>query len=395
MHGPDFRLELGKVTSGYDGHACWVHARAGALPGGSEGGPPTVLLTTQKLLLSGSDVFYALHSTRSTDLGATWSPLVEQKSFDRITIDGGYQKTVCDFTPKWHAASRTLLGTGQTVHYADDSHPVRIARETAYAVYDAVADRWGAWATLAMPDPGRFAKAGAGSAQRFDLEDGDILLPVYFDIADGPRRCASTVFRCRFDGASLVCTEQGNALSVPEPRGLTEPSLTRFAGRFFLTLRNDARGYVAVGDDGLHFGEPRPWTFDDGTDLGNYNTQQHWVTHTDGLFLVYTRRGLKNDHVFRHRAPLMIAQVDPERLCVLRETERVLVPERGARLGNFGVANVTESETWVTVTEWMQPDGCEKYGSDNTLWIARILWDRPNAGPRQDLSGDAHARRPI
>ncbi|MCA9426382.1 MAG: exo-alpha-sialidase, partial [Candidatus Omnitrophica bacterium] len=93
-----------------------------------------------------------------------------------------------------------------------------------------------------------------------------------------------------------------------------------------------------------------------------------------GLFLVYTRRGAENDHVFRHRAPLFIAQVDPDTLCVLRETERVLVPERGARLGNFGITDVKNNETWVTVAEWMQPVGIEKYGSDNTIYVAKIRW---------------------
>ena len=114
--------------------------------------------------------------------------------------------------------------------------------------------------------------------------------------------------------------------------------------------------------------------------LGNYNTQQHWVTHSEGLFLVYTRRGANNDHVFRHRAPLFMAQVDPERLAVLRETERILVPERGARLGNFGVTQVSPDETWVTVAEWMQPKGCEKYGSDGSVWVARIHWAAEWAG---------------
>jgi len=143
-------------------------------------------------------------------------------------------------------------------------------------------------------------------------------------------------------------------------------------------MRNDVRGYVAVGPDGLHFEPPRPWTFDDGSELGNYCTQQHWVTHSDGLFLVYTRRGLNNDHVFRHRAPLLMAQVDPDRLCVVRETERVLVPERGARLGNFTVADVSKNETWVIAAEWMQPVGCENRGSDNSVYAARIAWNQPN-----------------
>jgi hypothetical protein len=112
--------------------------------------------------------------------------------------------------------------------------------------------------------------------------------------------------------------------------------------------------------------------------LGNYNTQQHWVAHSAGLYLVYTRRGANNDHVFRHRAPLFVARVDPERLCVLRATERAVVPERGARLGNFGVTTVNRDETWITVSEWMQPRGCEKYGSDNSVYAARLRWRRPN-----------------
>ena len=154
-----------------------------------------------------------------------------------------------------------------------------------------------------------------------------------------------------------------------------EPSLSFFNNRFYLTLRKDVKGYVTRSDDGLHFEEPRPWGFDDGSELGSYNTQQHWVTHKDALFLVYTRRDPEYDHVFRHRAPLRMAQVNPDTMQVIRDTERNLIPSRGARLGNFGVAEINEKETWVTVAEWMQPLGCEKYGSDNAVYVARILWE--------------------
>lgn len=124
---------------------------------------------------------------------------------------------------------------------------------------------------------------------------------------------------------------------------------------------------MTSGTDGLHFDEPRKWTFYDGTELGSYNTQQHWVTHGDDLYLAYTRRGANNDHVFRHRAPLFMAEVDKERLSIIRNTEKILAPNRGARLGNFGVTEVNDKETWVTVAEWMQPMGVEKYGSDNSV----------------------------
>src|SRR5690606_10927692 len=130
-----------------------------------------------------------------------------------------------------------------------------------------------------------------------------------------------------------------------------------------------------------HFGPIEEWQFDDGSDLGNYNTQQHWVTHKDALYLVYTRRGANNDHVFRHRAPLFMAEVDRETLRVKRETECILVPERGARLGNFAVCEVSESEVWVTVAEWMQTNSPHvvippenPFGADNSVYTAKIRW---------------------
>jgi hypothetical protein len=73
-----------------------------------------------------------------------------------------------------------------------------------------------------------------------------------------------------------------------------------------------------------------------------------------------------------------MARVDPDRLCVIRSTERVLVPERGDGLGNFGVTHISPHETWVTAAEWMQPRGVENRGSDNTVWVAKIKWNKPN-----------------
>jgi len=35
---------------------------------------------------------------------------------------------------------------------------------------------------MEMPDPKKFFSAGAGSTQRYDLEDGTILLPVYLHL---------------------------------------------------------------------------------------------------------------------------------------------------------------------------------------------------------------------
>jgi hypothetical protein len=376
-----FEIDLNVARSGFDGETCWVHPRAGAIPPharGNDSDLPLVVMTMQKLLLTGSDVFYALNEMRTEDLGRTWTGPFEHQSFARQKMDDGREVTVCDFTPKWHAATGKLLGTGQTVWYENNRVMHVRPRATAYAVYDSVTHAWAPWKRLQMPDDPKFQNAGAGSVQRLDLDNGDILIPIYFKRPE-EKQYSVAVCRCRFDGETLSYLERGNEMTVPVERGLAEPSLAKFEDRYYLTLRNDKSGYVTVSDDGLNYGPPQKWTFDDGAELGNYNTQQHWVTHPDhGLFLVYTRRGASNDHVFRHRAPLFIARVDPHSLRVVRSTEQILVPEHGARLGNFAIAEVSPSETWVTVAEWMQPAGVEKYGSDNRVYVAKLKWR--NAG---------------
>jgi hypothetical protein len=378
MDDMTYDLELETIQSGFDGEYFWGQARAGVIPGD----PPIGIVTTQRALRSGCDVYYAIAEFRSNDGGRTWDgPIVHTDTLGRRSEPGGWEAGICDMTPLYHAGTGKLLATGHTARYTDDKHPpANRARETVWTVYDPEKRTWTPWEMLTVPDEPLLEAQGAGCTQRVDLADGTILLPTYgAPRNDDSKRCRyGTVLRCGFDGRTLSYIEHGNLLSLPDPRGCLEPSLTLFNGRFYLTIRNDVRGYVCTSDDGLHFSEPTPWTFDDGSELGNYNTQQHWVTHRDELYLVYTRKGLNNDNVFRHRAPLMIGQVDPERLCVLRDTERELVPNRGARLGNFGVCNVTPDEAWVTVSEWMQPVGCEQYGSNNTIWLARLEWHASN-----------------
>ncbi len=371
---PGFQLRLDVVTQGYDGKSCWFHPRAGVIPGS----PPTVVLTLQRWLTAKSDFFLPINSISSRDLGRTWSEAVEQETLARRTEAGGVTVGVCDFTPKWHAASKQLLGTGHTVRYLNDKLiPVR-PRETAWSVYDPAAETWTPWRALEMPQGDKFWNAGAGCAQRIDLKNGHVLLPIYFKAKTAPTM-ATTVVRCAFDGRTLSYLEHGSELSVQFGRGLYEPSLARFEERFYLTMRNDRAAYVTSGGDGLRFDPPQLWRWDDGADLGSYNTQAHWVTHRSGLFLAYTRRNAGNDNVVRHRAPLFLAQVDPRRLVILRETERELVPNRGAQLGNFGVADVSERETWVTTSEGMGQKTAAKLGANGRVYAARLTWDEPNS----------------
>jgi hypothetical protein len=140
-------------------------------------------------------------------------------------------------------------------------------------------------------------------------------------------------------------------------------------------MRADHSAYVSQSQDGLNYEPIKEWTFDDGNVLGSYNTQQHWIAHGDTLYLAYTRRGAGNDHVFRHRAPLFIARVDPDRLCVIRDTEQVLMNETGLDLGGgFGIVDVSPTETWVISSEMAFP--ASRRDEPNRVLLVKLLWAR-------------------
>ena len=370
-----YRLQRDVLFEGFDGKTCWMHPRAGAIPGKT----PVVVMTLQKELMGSDDYYFPLNEIRTEDLGATWSkPVQHDVTLGRKSLADGVEVAALDFTPKWHARTERILGIGHSAYYQHVKLMKVRPRQTIYAVYDAQAHTWSQWQKIDMPDEqGKFFNSGAGAAQRVDLPNGDILLPFYFKSKE-QEDYRVAVMRCSFDGKKLSYREHGNELVSGIERGFVEPSLTRFQGRYFMTIRNDRNGYITTSTDGLQYAKPQVWRFDDGQELGSYNTQQHWVTHSDGLFLVYTRKGANNDHIIRHRAPLFIAQVDPDRLCVIRGTEKILLPELGAYFGNFGVTEVNENETWVTDAEGMIRVDMNKYAARNRVYAARLIWGKPN-----------------
>ena len=76
---------------------------------------------------------------------------------------------------------------------------------------------------------------------------------------------------------------------------------------------------------------------------------------------------------------MYITRFDTERGCLIRSEEQIVAPEKGARLGNFCVCDCGDKYV-VTVAEWMQtnpPDPsdytvCQKYGSNNRIWLSEI-----------------------
>jgi len=370
-----FDIILDTVLEQDDGNFLWFHPRAAAIPPPGEEERFPVLITLQKHLQV-SDFYSGLYMMYSEDLGKTWSGPTEIPELTWRKGPNGTILAVCDVTPGYHPPTGKVLAIGAQLYYQPDGsllEGIERADQTAYALYEPKTRTWTGWRVLQMPDERKFDFSRNACSQWIVEPDGRILLPLYFG-TNAKEDFSVTVAHCTFDGETLSYKEHGTEMTVAGGRGLCEPSLARFKNRYFLTLRNDAGGYVTSSADGLHFDPIRPWRFDDGTELGSYNTQQHWLVHGEGLFLVYTRRGANNDHVFRHRAPLFIARVNPDTLRVIRHTERILIPERGATLGNFGAAPINAHESWVTVGEGIWNDDMRARGARGALYIARIKW---------------------
>ena len=376
---PGSSIEVSKIYNKVTDDYCWVHTRGGIIPGN----PAIAVATTQQWAMGQSDIFSNIYHFRSDDMGKTWKGPKFNGTLGRRDLGNGLEMAICDQYPAYHKASGKLLSTGHTVTYDGGMHPASALDKTlrihpAYTIYDPGGDRWSDWKIIDAPDDGKFYRWSSGCSQRYDLDDGTFLLPVAFS-PEGFPYTRITVARCSFDGKGIDVLETGNELAVDSCRGLAEASVTKYGGRFYMTIRHDEKGYVSVSDDGLHYSTPESWKWDSGFEVGTYNTQSHWITHGDGLFLAYTRNAGNNSHVFRHRAPLFMAGVDVENLCLLRHTEKIVIPERGARLGNFSTVNVNNDETWVFNTEVLSPPDCVKYGCDGSIYLARIRWDSPNS----------------
>ena len=349
----------------------WWQVRTAYVPGPQ----PRWITTMSETGKTGTHNFHDIYQSISSDAGKSWSSPEPIPSLKRTKMNDGYEIAPGDLWPAWHAKSGKVLTTGKTFNFANGTKENFLREKVSYSVMDPATNHWGPMRFLEMPEKDHagmpILAPNAGCNQRYDLPNGDILLPVRYQRDPKKRIYVSTVVRCRLDGEILTYIEHGSEHSVLTGRGLYEPSLIKHGDRYFFTLRNDKTAYVTSSADGLYFATIQEWAFDDGKSLESYNTQQHWVTINDGLFLIYTRRGAENDHIMRHRAPLFIAQVDPRKLQVIRNTEQVLIPENHATLGNSGVCTISNDEVWVTCGEGLVSRGNRK-GENNRVIIAKV-----------------------
>ena len=292
------------------------------------------------------------------------------------TDEAGF-RFVPSFKWKYHKAIGKCLGIGHLLRHQGKSLSNHLEHlEIAYSVYDPADGTFSRWDSFRIQVDGRPLPSVA-YGQRVDLPNGEILLP--FSLIKELRgwnsiRWCGTV-RCRFDGKRLTPLETSNLVTHPLPRGFVEPSVAEHNGKYCMTLRaQDGRGHVTTSSTGLNWSEPKPWRWDSGEVIAMDQTMTKFVTHSDGLFLVYTRITDDNKNVFRHRAPLFIAQIDTTGARVIRKTETTVLANNGFPLGNFAVHNVSKQETWVTSQEW------DRTGKERECanLLTRIRWTTPN-----------------
>lgn len=360
------KITIDHHLGGFNGKECLVHARAGAL------NEKELVMTMQMLNVAGCDDFSPLLVMKSFDGGKSWTEPTPDTAFIPDTDADGLRRVGCDATLLFHKKTGVLIVAGHTACYeAGANIPAKsYRRQTFYSTYDPQTGSFAPIQWIDIPATLTPFDCANGCSQYIEEESGDILMPMCVFHEDEPS--GSAVFRLGFDGKRFTVKDMGNELTYPTARGIGEVSITRYKGKYYLTIRHDDCALWSVSEDGLHFSEPQKWTWDAGCELLSYNTQAHWLQCGGKLYLVYTRKAGNNDHVFRHRAPLFMAEVDVEKMCVLRHTEEIVVPERGARLGNFGVTQINDNKAIITVNEWMQPVGCEKYGSDNSLFVTTV-----------------------
>jgi len=364
-----------RLFPGFDGKLCKVQ------PSIATDGKGLAILGYQKLLLTGSDVFFGQYLSKSTDGGETWSDPKLMEAFKDTHEDG--LRVTRYATVYYSRVNRRWYGLGQACTYKGDSVPNADCSNGKPYSWPLFANLDPVTATYSEGRPLDFPLPYAGClpfGQQVEEPNGDILVPFYYEPLEKAKPSNDAflrlgrivVARCRFEGDMLKIVQTGRPVACDGlRRGVGEPSLVRFGQKVYMTVRSDEAGMWCESDDGLNYTAPRRWTWTDGVEIGNRNTQQHWMWTGDTVYLAYTRETPANGHVFRNRAPVFLAAFDPIAGGLVRETEIALVPELGARLGNFCCAPDGKGGSWLVTAEWMQPAGCEKYGSDNSLWLIR------------------------
>jgi beta-lactam-binding protein with PASTA domain len=247
---PAFRVDVSTLLTGH-GKQFFTQSRGALIPGA----PARVVVTTQETDPTGAHGYADLFTIETVDNGRTWSSPQRIDSLRRTRLSEGHDLVMGDVCPQWHAATGRVLATGKTFGFLGGTTEDRGLERVSYSVRAPQSGEWSELRVLTLPasdHEGRpFLEPNSGCHQRVDLPNGEILLPIRYRKDSKVRDYTTIVARCRFDGEKLTYVEHGSEFTIPRERGLYEPSITAFGGRYFVTMRADHSAFVARGGDGL------------------------------------------------------------------------------------------------------------------------------------------------
>jgi BNR repeat-like domain len=133
-------------------------------------------------------------------------------------------------------------------------------------------------------------------------------------------------------------------------RGMIEPTIAEMPdGRILVVMRGSNhtkpelpsyKWYAVSEDGGKTFDSPRPWTFADGTKFYSPSSSSQLISHSNGNYYWVGNISPKNCNGNHPRYPLVIGQVDPKSLLLMKDSITVIdtkKPEDDAdlQLSNF------------------------------------------------------------
>ncbi len=306
------------------------------------------LMTLQEQL--DDDYYGAVHYCISDDYGESWSAPEAIEAFRTNKLSPRVAEGVADVRC-FNLDAATILAIGCNAYYTAqgcatwDRTTVLDVPTPEYPVYALYRNgAWGPRRELRIAPPGATAdywRIACAQIAR-GMREHEWILPLY----TGQGHYAAQTIAVRWTGGDrLEMIAAGNVLRNAVGRGMIEPSVIKFGSRYFMTLRaEDECGYWTVSGDGLQWDKPRCWCYIDGERLTMSSTQQHFLFLDGQLYLLYTRKTPDNGHVMRFRAPLFIAQFEPDNGGLNRASEQIVLPRRNEDgmahvLGNFHVMN--------------------------------------------------------
>lgn len=137
-------------------------------------------------------------------------------------------------------------------------------------------------------------------------------------------------------------------------RGMIEPTLAQFAdGRILMVMRGSNAGTPSLpgyrwfsisDDDGENWTDPAPWTYDDGQLFFSPSSMSTLIKHSNGRVFWTGNISPENSYGNNPRCPLVMGEVDPNSLTLIRDS---VVEVYNKRPQDLGRGDVQMSHFWV------------------------------------------------